>query len=383
MPHIVLKEHDSEKSLEALESPATIGRDPTCAFLIEGPNSKVVSARHARIVFEEDAWWIEDSSRNGTIVDDERLQQGQRHPLKVGQVIGLGESGPRYKVVTLDSRKVSDTVLEPPGAGVPIANATTAPRQPAAARPAPSPARSPEIRTAPLRQSEAVRAGLKFEEPTEPMAPSPDWLVHIILRATNTNQHYELRSDIIRLGRSPECNVQIPPEQGASVSRVHAEILIHDGGVMLRDAGSRNGTFLNGRRVDAPHPTIRNDLIMLGSGGPTFSIEDLHIVKGPTKPKGEAGSGGAPVGNGGVSTPKNARPALGMASSPASPLSRHTSYRAEAPTAPSKGGRAGPGLTRKVLDEVSSGNSGRTRVYMWAGLAAILAATAILLLRGR
>ena len=117
------------------------------------------------------------------------------------------------------------------------------------------------------------------------MAPSPDWLVHVVLRATNTNQRFDVRSQTVKLGRSPDCNIQIPPEQGASVSRVHCEILIKDGGVSVRDAGSRNGTFVNGKRLDAPHPAMKNDLIMLGSGGPTFAIEDLHIVKPQSEPQ--------------------------------------------------------------------------------------------------
>lgn len=375
MPRIVLKEHDSDKLLEASDSNATIGRDPACALFIEGPSAKVVSARHARIFFQDDAWWIEDSSRNGTILDDERLQQGQRQSIREGQFIGLGESGPRFVIMTLESRLVSETMLEPATGGAAVAKSTTAPRQPAARAAAPA----SDVRAAPVRKSAPTHAGLKIEESTEPMAPSPDWLVHVIFRATNTNQHFELRAEIVRLGRAPECNIQIPPEQGASVSRVHAEILIHDGGVMLRDAGSRNGTFLNGKRVDVPQTVVRNDLIMLGSGGPTFSIEDLHIVKGPTRTRAASEGDGTP--DRGESTPKNARPILGMAASPA--LSRHTSYRSEPPTAPARSDRPNPDLARNAFDDVPPAGAKRFRVFIWAAVAAIVAAGATVLLRGR
>src|SRR5205085_10481837 len=98
MPRIVLKDLDTEKAQSVPETDAQIGRDPSCAFVIEGAKSKVVSSRHARIFFQDNSWWIEDTSRNGTILDDERLQSGQRHAIRVGQVIGLGESGPRLRV---------------------------------------------------------------------------------------------------------------------------------------------------------------------------------------------------------------------------------------------------------------------------------------------
>jgi pSer/pThr/pTyr-binding forkhead associated (FHA) protein len=284
MPRIVLKDIETEKTQAVSELEAIIGRDPANGIVIDGPKSKVVSGRHARIFFQDSSWWIEDTSRNGTILDDERLQSGQRHAIKVGQVLGLGESGPRLRVAALESRKMAETVAEMPDPNRPI----TAPRKVASSPSAPTTAKPavPEEpnypdNTTSLRRSESARAGVRFEEPTEPMSPSPDWLVQVVLRATNTNQRFDVTAKVVKIGRSPDCNVQVPPEMGASVSRQHAEITIHDGGVVVRDTNSRNGTFVNGKRVAAPQPAAKSDLIMLGSGGPTFSIEDLHIVKGP------------------------------------------------------------------------------------------------------
>src|SRR6266568_883736 len=169
MPRIVLKELESDKTLSVSDSEATVGRDPASGFVIDGPNAKVVSARHARIFFQDDSWWIEDTSRNGTILDEERLQQGVRHALKVGQLIGLGESGPRYRVLALESRKVAETVMELPDLDTPVAP-TTAPRHsaPSSQKSPPAPASAPattaDVRTAAMRHSEAVRAGLNLEE---------------------------------------------------------------------------------------------------------------------------------------------------------------------------------------------------------------------------
>jgi pSer/pThr/pTyr-binding forkhead associated (FHA) protein len=290
MPRIVLKELETDRSLAVAELEALIGRDPACGFFIEGSKSKVVSGRHARIFFQDNAWWIQDMSRNGTVLDDERLQAGQRHALRTGQVIGLGESGPRLKVTTLESRAASETLMEVPEKNSPK---TTAPRQ----RPAVgglSAAIAAQEGTAAMRKSEALRAGVRIEEATEPMSPATDWLVQISLAASNSDMRSQARAKLVKIGRSPECNVRIPPEQGASVSRVHAEIAVSDTGVVVRDAGSRNGTYVNGTRIESAQTVVKGDQIMLGSGGPVLLIEDLRIVKGdPTAlPSAQPGIGG-------------------------------------------------------------------------------------------
>ncbi|MEX2154636.1 MAG: FHA domain-containing protein [Gemmatimonadaceae bacterium] len=388
MPRIVLKDLDTEKAQSVPDTEATLGRDPACGFVIEGPKSKVVSGRHARIFFQDNAWWIEDTSRNGTILDDERLQVGQRHALRVGQVVGLGESGPRLRVASLESRKVAETVMELPDLDAPPPPpppppSTTAPRQAAHASPkpaasAPPAAASSDVSTTAMRRSDALRAGLDLEESTEPMSPAPDWQVRVTLRATNSNQRFEIQSMLVKIGRSPECNVQIPPEQGASVSRVHAEIMIKDGGVMVRDAGSRNGTFVNGKRIDAPHAAAKSDLIMLGSGGPTFAIEDLHIVKGQSPQPA--------VGEGTEATPTEpkVRAALLEPSTDPTPGPKNRGIvKAMGPaTNLARRSFAGVGRTaffKDVLEDMSQKSAKRVRIVVWLSVGTTVVIAAILL----
>ncbi|HEY8174927.1 MAG TPA: FHA domain-containing protein [Gemmatimonadaceae bacterium] len=395
MPRIVLKELESDKTLSVNDVEATLGRDPASGFVIEGPNAKVVSGRHARIFFQDSSWWIEDSSRNGTILDEERLQQGQRHALKVGQLIGLGESGPRYRVLVLESRRVAETVMELPDLNAPVAS-TTAPRSSAPVSqkpPAPPPptaaANLAESPTAAMRHSEAVRAGLNLDEATEPMAPSPDWLVHVVLRATSTNQRFDVRSQAVKIGRSPDCNIQIPPEQGASVSRIHCEIAIEEGGVVVRDAGSRNGTFVNGKKLDALHPAVKGDFIMLGSGGPQFAIEDLHIVKpqagapsltdsGESTPvEGKRGAGAA-----GVAAAAAPAPRVEPRTDP-SPKAKNIVAKAMGPaTNLARRSFAGAGRTaffKDVLEDMSKKSAKRVRIIVWASVGTTVVIAAILL----
>jgi DNA-binding winged helix-turn-helix (wHTH) protein len=64
------------------------------------------------------------------------------------------------------------------------------------------------------------------------------------------------------LGRTPEALVWI---DSVGVSRRHARILLTDAGAVLEDLGSKNGTYVNGVRLDRPHPLVDGDEIRLGS----------------------------------------------------------------------------------------------------------------------
>lgn len=363
MPRIVLQDLETEKAQSVADIEATLGRDPASSFVIQGPNSKVVSGRHARIFFQDSAWWIEDTSRNGTVLDDERLQAGQRHAIRVGQVIGLGESGPRLRIMSLESRKIVETVMESPDVEAPPSSAVTQRSAPVSPKPA---------------GAEQPRPARKIEEPTEPMDPSPDWLVHVVLRAKNTNQRFDVRALVVKLGRSPECTVQIPADQGASVSRLHAEIAIQDGGVTIRDAGSRNGTYVNGKRLDGPHPAAKSDLIMLGSGGPTFAIEDLHIVKGEeTTP---------PSGGSIEVTPAEAKQGARLSEEPLtdpSPKLRGPVSRAMAPAVNlarrSLAGVSQTAMFKDVLEDMPQKSARRVRITVWAIVGATVLIAGILL----
>jgi DNA-binding winged helix-turn-helix (wHTH) protein len=64
------------------------------------------------------------------------------------------------------------------------------------------------------------------------------------------------------VGRHPESDVWV---DASSVSRVHAIIVIAGGHATLEDRGSRNGTFMNGTRIDTQHPLLDGAAVTFGS----------------------------------------------------------------------------------------------------------------------
>jgi hypothetical protein len=60
------------------------------------------------------------------------------------------------------------------------------------------------------------------------------------------NQILELRLGVNRVGRDPDCEFCI---DHPTISSVHCEMVLSNDGVYIRDCGSTNGTFVNGKPV--------------------------------------------------------------------------------------------------------------------------------------
>jgi EAL domain-containing protein (putative c-di-GMP-specific phosphodiesterase class I) len=63
------------------------------------------------------------------------------------------------------------------------------------------------------------------------------------------------------VGRKPDASLSIP---SPTVSREHAELTVVDEGLLLRDLGSTNGTFVNGARIYQPCMVYHGDLLQFG-----------------------------------------------------------------------------------------------------------------------
>jgi two-component system cell cycle response regulator len=81
-----------------------------------------------------------------------------------------------------------------------------------------------------------------------PSEPNKDETCHVLTRLNGADRgrSYVLSQPAVRLGRGLDCEVRVNDE---SVSRVHATVTAEGGGWVLEDAGSRNGTFVEERKV--------------------------------------------------------------------------------------------------------------------------------------
>lgn len=79
---------------------------------------------------------------------------------------------------------------------------------------------------------------------------------------------FELNKPVTTIGRHPDCDVQI---NDAAISGHHAQILLQESKylegaieVFLEDSGSKNGTFLNGDKIQGKQPIKNNDVLRFG-----------------------------------------------------------------------------------------------------------------------
>jgi len=239
-----LKLTDMSGQLVAQSSGAALrfGRDPDSSVVVRGEAARVASVRHAELRLENGTWLLADlASKNGTFLNGTRVSTPT--PVKQGDVIRLGESGPEYRVDTIGGQ-LEETLAEHPGIHVPS------------------------------REAEQRAYG-------------------VTLLMTTTGKRFEARGTRIRLGRGRECEVQPVESNDTTVSRVHAEMTVGaGGGLVVRDVESKNGTYLNGERIAKPMPIRLGDKIMLGQGGPVLLVEGMGTAPQKAVPRPQAGGAG-------------------------------------------------------------------------------------------
>ena len=89
-----------------------------------------------------------------------------------------------------------------------------------------------------------------------------------VLSGARAGLVFTLTTETSIVGRHASADVRFGPESDLEVSARHATITREPDGWVLRDLDSRNGTWVNGRRVTADTPLRDGDRITFGTGGP-------------------------------------------------------------------------------------------------------------------
>ena len=83
-----------------------------------------------------------------------------------------------------------------------------------------------------------------------------------VVRGRSASTTLKLTDSITSLGRHDDCVIRI---KSAQVSRRHCEFFEVGGQLMLRDLGSSNGTYVNGKRVTGEQSLKHGDELTVGA----------------------------------------------------------------------------------------------------------------------
>jgi serine phosphatase RsbU (regulator of sigma subunit)/pSer/pThr/pTyr-binding forkhead associated (FHA) protein len=99
----------------------------------------------------------------------------------------------------------------------------------------------------------------------------------LIVLGTGEQKLVSSQKKTLRIGRLPDSEIFVDE---AVVSRRHAEIYRSDNSYFVQDAGSRNGTLVNGKRISNPTEIIPGDLIGVGNSRIVFEpTENFSFLK--------------------------------------------------------------------------------------------------------
>ncbi len=106
----------------------------------------------------------------------------------------------------------------------------------------------------------------------------PIFLNHI--EGGKTGQVESFDQEQIRIGRQADNDLRFDPQRDASVSGYHAEIYRDGETFFVKDLQSRNGTFVNSRKIDQPVRLNEGDILQFSARGPKliFSTRDPSLA---------------------------------------------------------------------------------------------------------
>ena len=203
-----------------------IGRDPDSDLVLD---SHEVSRRHATIAPDLLGYTLRDESSNGVFVNGERVAPS--HLLSEGDVLRIGDDIFRF---TADPASYEPDPSIWRSAPMPLA--TVVPTSSASTDPALTGEPSPETAPTPKQErSPARRAAV-------PVLATLD----VLAGRVPVGMRFQLERPVAQIGRGTASDVCLIDD---SVSGAHATLMLRGAAWHIIDHGSRNGTYVDGKRV--------------------------------------------------------------------------------------------------------------------------------------
>ncbi len=124
------------------------------------------------------------------------------------------------------------------------------------------------VRVVVLEMRAAKDVDLAADEVVPPPKPKPKSRdrrrlpsLHIVEPVSLAGEAFTLDREVT-VGRGGGCQIVLPDD--TFVSQVHARLFQRDGRTYVEDLGSRNGTYVNGKRIEGATRLRRGDRIQFG-----------------------------------------------------------------------------------------------------------------------
>jgi S1-C subfamily serine protease len=141
------------------------------------------------------------------------------------------------------------------------------------------------------------------------------------LSGSRAGQTDVLSQSPITIGRHPQCELRFDADKDLDVSSRHATVERAGDLWVLRDLGSTNGTYVNGKRLVGEHVLVSRDVIRFGPSGPQVEFTAIPDPRpGPAaSPSPPARSSGTVVFGGAQEGPSPPPPNRPQSKAPATP----------------------------------------------------------------
>ncbi len=207
MPTLIIQQRGTDESFThaCLEEVVTIGRLDNNIVQLRGQG---VSRHHAKLLHDGDDWFLIDlGSGNGSFLNGLRVASEEKHLLRIGDTITIDQFDLRFEP---DRDAVQQAYDE-------------------------------EITESDILEVKLLKKVLTALD--KDMVPSLE-----VLNGSAEGKKIFLTDEVgeLIIGRDPDCDFAI---NEYVISRRHAKIIKRWGGIAIRDLESKNGTFLNNRRV--------------------------------------------------------------------------------------------------------------------------------------